>query len=174
MAGDVNSLNLLIVVFCFFVVVFCWIYKIRVLKLFDLKFGWVLRGAKVVIEHQNLLHQGLWNPTLSRDMLLCTQTYCIYTKYSEWQVWANGPDQMPQKAVSDQGMHCKPLIQHFSDKNRLSDWCSNFRTTVVRRFVWILTVNAVIDAFCNDFYSKFLACEERESTGCGIRWGRSA
>ena len=34
-------------------------------------------------------------------------------KYWDRQAWANcvDPDQMPQNAVSDQGLHCLPLIQ---------------------------------------------------------------
>ena len=37
--------------------------------------------------------------------------------YSDRQSWANtlDPDEMPQKAVSHQGLHCLPLIQQFLD-----------------------------------------------------------
>ena len=39
--------------------------------------------------------------------------YCNNLKYWDRQAWANcvDPDQMPQNAVSDQGLHCLPLIQ---------------------------------------------------------------
>ena len=36
-------------------------------------------------------------------------------KYWDRQAWANSvdPDQMPQNATSDQGLHWLPLIQHY-------------------------------------------------------------
>ena len=36
-------------------------------------------------------------------------------KYWDSQAWANSvdPDQMPQNAESDQGLHCLPLIQQY-------------------------------------------------------------
>ena len=36
-------------------------------------------------------------------------------KYWDRQTWANSvdPDQMQQNTVSDQGLHCLPLIQHY-------------------------------------------------------------
>ena len=38
-----------------------------------------------------------------------------YTTYSDRQAWANSidPDQTPQNAASDQGLHCLPLTQQF-------------------------------------------------------------
>ena len=38
-----------------------------------------------------------------------------YFTYSERQAWANSvdPDQAPQNAASDQGLHCLPLIKQF-------------------------------------------------------------
>ena len=38
-----------------------------------------------------------------------------YSTYSERRAWANivDPDQMPQTAASDQGLHCLPIIQRF-------------------------------------------------------------
>ena len=39
--------------------------------------------------------------------------YLVYPKYWNRQSWANSvdPDQTPQNAASDQGLHCLPLIQ---------------------------------------------------------------
>ena len=42
---------------------------------------------------------------------------CYYRNYSKFwdrQAWPNSvdPDQTPQNAASDQGLHCLPLIQH--------------------------------------------------------------
>ena len=41
--------------------------------------------------------------------------FCTYSTYLDRQAWANSvdPDQMPQNASSDQGLHCLPLTQHF-------------------------------------------------------------
>ena len=41
--------------------------------------------------------------------------YCIYPKYWDRRACADSvdPDQMPQNAASDQGLHCLPLIQQF-------------------------------------------------------------
>ena len=43
--------------------------------------------------------------------------YCIDTMYSDRQALANSvdPDQMPQIAASDQGLHCLPPIRQFID-----------------------------------------------------------
>ena len=43
--------------------------------------------------------------------------YCTFPNYSDRQAWANSvdPDQMLQNAASDQGLHCKPVIQQFLD-----------------------------------------------------------
>ena len=40
-----------------------------------------------------------------------------HPKSSDIQVWANNadPDQMPQNAASDLGLHCLPLIQQVLD-----------------------------------------------------------
>ena len=39
----------------------------------------------------------------------------VYSKYSDRQVRANSvdPDQTPQNAASDQGLHCLSFIQQF-------------------------------------------------------------
>ena len=44
--------------------------------------------------------------------------YCIYPTYVHRQAWANSedPDQTPQNAASDQGLHCLPLIKQFLNK----------------------------------------------------------
>ena len=41
--------------------------------------------------------------------------YCTYSTYSDRQAWANSvdPDQTPQNAASDQGLHCLSLTQQF-------------------------------------------------------------
>ena len=41
--------------------------------------------------------------------------YSNNPKYRDRQAWANivDPDQMPQNAASDQGLHYLPLIQHY-------------------------------------------------------------
>ena len=43
--------------------------------------------------------------------------YNSYYKYLDIQACANSvdPDQTPQNAASDQGLHCSPLIKHFLD-----------------------------------------------------------
>ena len=52
-----------------------------------------------------------------------SKTVCkcfIYAKYSDRAVWANSvdPDQTPQNAASDQGLHCLTLIQHVLDTSQ--------------------------------------------------------
>ena len=41
----------------------------------------------------------------------------IYPTLSDWQAWTNSadPDQTPQNAASDLGLHRLPLFQQFSD-----------------------------------------------------------
>ena len=41
------------------------------------------------------------------------------------------PDQMPQNAVSDQGLHYLLLMQHYSRLSQI-DFFPNFRTNLVR------------------------------------------
>ena len=45
----------------------------------------------------------------------CEITYRNNPEYWDRQDWLNrvDPDQMPQNAASDQGLHCLPLIQQF-------------------------------------------------------------
>ena len=37
-----------------------------------------------------------------------------------------------KNAASDQGLHCLPVIDQFSDTSAGSNFCSNFRTSMVR------------------------------------------
>ena len=50
--------------------------------------------------------------------------YRTYSTYSVRQAWANSvdPDQTPQNAASDQGLHCLPLIQHFYTHSQVVKW----------------------------------------------------
>ena len=45
-------------------------------------------------------------------------SYHIYHMYSDKQTWANSidPNETPQNAASQQGLHCLPLIQQFLDR----------------------------------------------------------
>ena len=45
--------------------------------------------------------------------------YHIFPQYSNPGLWANcvDPDQTPQNAASDQGLHCLPIIKQFLDSS---------------------------------------------------------
>ena len=54
---------------------------------------------------------------ISFGELNCHQNYRIYHWYSDALAWANSidPDQTPQNAAFDKGLHCLPLVQKFLD-----------------------------------------------------------
>ena len=65
--------------------------------------------------HNCMVLCTIWQGRIQDDFLGCSiwSNYSTYSTYSERHAWANGvdPDQMPQNAASDQGLHCLPLIQ---------------------------------------------------------------
>ena len=65
--------------------------------------------------HLTFISINLQSATYSRDTLpeLLQVLYLPKVPYSDKQALANSvdPDQMPQNAESDQGLHCFPVIQ---------------------------------------------------------------
>ena len=51
-------------------------------------------------------------------------SYRTYSSYSDRQTLANSidPDQTPQNAASDQGLHCLPVIQQFYKHSQAVNW----------------------------------------------------
>ena len=62
--------------------------------------------------HHNILPQIKF-----AGSMLFSSFYHICSKYWDRQAWANSvdPDQTPQNAASDQGLHCLPHVQKLLD-----------------------------------------------------------
>ena len=74
--------------------------------------------------------------------------YRNYLTYGHRYACANSvdPDQTPQNAASDQGLHCFPLIQQFDTLQYIAKRaCFNFRTNMVSRLgVPILRIYTIV------------------------------
>ena len=61
-----------------------------------------------------------------------------YSTYSDRQTWTNSvdPDQTPQNAASDQGLHCLPLTQQFSIHSRVVNTFTCSKMDLLKRSIW--------------------------------------
>ena len=82
-------------------------------------------------------------------------SYCSYCTYSKRQAWAISvdPDQTPQNAAFDQGLHCLLLTQQFYKNNQLVKWICWREVYDKELVVRIFRVNTVSQIY--QMYPKF-------------------
>ena len=88
---------------------------------------------------------------------LIWSNYHTYSTYSDRQAWANivDPDQMPQNAASDQGLHCLPLSQQFYTHSKVVKWTC-WRGVEGKAYgVWIFKVKLQYPKFIQNFSCKW-------------------
>ena len=110
---------------------FLWRNKKKMFSWYPLhiRCGYSLEQLGIVMSTHKLCFHGeiritlLQKKFLSKSYGMWTDSdYRIYRKFSDQQAWINrvNPDQMPQKAVSDQSPHCLPHVQQYLDASPYS------------------------------------------------------
>ena len=85
--------------------------KQNIINLSSAEFAQIVVNVNIFLSTSEMTHFAFYS---NKEDFYKT-VYRIYPKYSDRNVFANNvdPDQTPQNAVSDLGLHCLPFIQQF-------------------------------------------------------------